>query len=228
MKQGKILLSVSSKLYISMVGVLAICFAIGGKNASTLWGVPFPKGESELLIQPFFRWHLLTIPPLLFASEYLSNMQAMEVFIRIRIKNDRELTRLQINTCVIVSAFWGILVALVGFAVNPVESVVKAFLLTVMGHVMWISFYLSLYYATKTVSAALVATILSTASIYYIGALLNPKWKFLPTSWGMVSRSNIYDGCGIPVGLALKSSLLVSCGSLLVIHLVNWQRRGKL
>lgn len=228
MKWSKLLLSISSKLLISLVAVLAICFAIGGKSVNVLWGVPLPKSELELLIRPFLRWHLLTIPPLLFACEYLSCIQHIEIFIRIRLKCSRKFAQMQIIPCAIISALWGSLVALVGFIVSPVEFAINAFLLTAIGHIMWMCFFLSLYFIVESVPIALIVTILSIVSVFYIGELLNPKWKYLPTSWGMVFRSKLYDSSGIPPDLALRNALLVICGTILIIHFVNWQRRRKL
>ena len=227
MKQTNFLLTSSSKLYIPMAGVLAVCFAAMGGKANVLWGVPFPQGEAELLIRPFLRWQLLTLPPLLFASEYLCSAKTMAVFIRIRIKNDLKFTVLQIVPCITVSALWGTLTALTALAINPVESAIEAFFLTVMGHILRMDFYLLLYFATNSVSASVIAEILSTASIFCIGELLNSKWEFWPTSWGMVSRSSICSEHGIQAGFALKCSLLVFCCSILIIYLVNRQRRKK-
>lgn len=228
MKQSKLLLSAFSKAYVPIIAMLSICFAIGGSKSNVLWGIPFPQGKSELLIRPFLRWHLLTIPPLLFVCEYIGSTQALEVFIRVRIKNDKKLIRSQIFTCGLVSVLWGTIVALLGSVTDPVKPTENAILLTIMGHVMWMCLYLSLYSFMKSVSTALIATILLIASIFFVGEFFNPRCEFLLTSWSMVSRSKIYDSCGVSTCEALKNSLMVSFGLILIIHFVNWQRKGKL
>lgn len=226
MKQVKILLSTSSKLYIPLTALLAILFALAGSPA--LWGLPFHRDVSELSAIAFFRWHLLTVPPLLAASEYFSNVKALEILIRVRIKNDRKLFWSQIVTCITVSALWGSLLTLVGMIVDPVESALGAFLLTTLGHILWMSLYLGFYYTAKSISVGLVGTLLFIASTFYIGELWIPACKILPTSWTMVSRSIISDKRGISVEQALGGCVVAICGFLLMIYSINRQRRAKL
>lgn len=221
MNQTKRLLSISAKIYIPAAALFAIWFAAGDH---VLWGISLPQAPAEPSIRAFFRWQLLILPPLLFASEYFSCMKALEVFIRIRVRNDRKLHMSQVVTCVMVSALWGIILTLVGISIDPVESSRKALLLTSLGHIMWMCLYLSLYYISQSVSFALISTLISIACIFYVGELINPKCKFLLTSWAMVSRSQFYNEYGIPAKLALGSCLLVICGLILIINLINRKR----
>ena len=106
MKQKTVLLSVGMQPYLPAIALLTILFAA---KENVIWGIAYPAVKGELAIQSFFRWHLLTIPPLLFASGYISTMRTMEVFIRVRVRSDKRLYRSLVLTCLAASSLWGLL-----------------------------------------------------------------------------------------------------------------------
>lgn len=226
MKYSKLLLSSSSPkyIYIAVISLLTICIAITGGN-NVLWGVPYVESLSELPFKTFLKWHMLTMPPLLFASDFLNNIQIMEILIRIRIKKDSKLQQFQITTCLIVSILWGTTLALLNIFLYPVEDAVGAVLVTALGYAMWMCLYLYLYYLSLSVSVALIGTILSVASIFYIGEITCPGCSLVITSWSMVSRSSIFCECGVSVGLALCGSTAMIIIYILASRFINQRRR---
>lgn len=220
MKQKTVLLSVGMQPYLPAIALLAILFAA---EENVIWGIAYPAVKGELLIQSFFKWHLLTIPPLLFASGYISTMRTMAVFIRVRVRSDKRLYRSQILTCLGASAIWGLLLSATALALNPADP--KGVLVILMGHMMWMSLYLVVYFAFRSVSAALVATVLFIGMVFYVGELMAPRWPFLPTSWAMPTRTEVFDAQGISLPLALGGCLGVIGLSLVTAHFINQQRR---
>lgn len=127
----------------------------------------------------------------------------MEVFLRIRLKNDRRRFWTQNAPCAVSSAVWAVLVSLLADILEPMEPTAEVVLITVLGQLMWLWLYLSIYFIIGSVSAALIGTILLMGAMFTIGELLPLTWRFLPPAWGMVSRSSLYTPGGIPVAMAL-------------------------
>ncbi len=220
MKQKTIYLRAAVKPYLPAVAALALLFAW---SEGVLWGLPLPQGQGELAVRAFFKWHLLTIPPLLFASEYLSAMDAMEVFIRVRVRSDKRLHRRQVRTCLGAGALWGALAAAVAFAREP--AALWCVPVTVAGHLMWMSLYLLVYYAFRSVSGALIGTVLGIGMGFYVGELALPGCAFLPFSWAMPARTAVFHEQGAPLPLALGGCLGAMGLCLAAIHFINRKRR---
>lgn len=220
MKQKTVLLSVGMQPYLPAIALLAILFAAG---ENVIWGIAYPAVKGELLIQSFFKWHLLTIPPLLFASGYISTMRTMAVFIRVRVRSDKRLYQSQILTCLEVSALWGLLLSATDLALNQTD--LKGVLVILLGHMMWMSLYLVVYFAFRSVSAALVSTLSFIGVVFYVGELTFPRCPFLPTSWAMPIRTEVFDAHGISLPLALGGCLSVIGLCIVTVHFINQQRR---
>lgn len=220
MKQKKALLSVCMRPYMPAIALVAVLFSV---KDNAIRGVTYPAGEGELLIRDFFKWHLLTIPPLLFASEYLSVMETMEVFIRMRIQSDKTLCRILCFTCLIASALWGLLLSAIVFlrgTAAPAEILV-----IMIGHTMWMSLYLVAYFAFHSVADAIVAIVLFIGMTFYVGELTDPWCPLVLTSWAMVARTEIFDAQGIPLTLSVGGCLSVIVLSLVTVHFINQRRR---
>ena len=208
MKQKTVLLSVGMQPYLPAIALLAILFAAG---ENVIWGIAYPAVKGELLIQSFFKWHLLTIPPL------------MAVFIRVRVRSDKRLYQSQILTCLEVSALWGLLLSATDLALNQTD--LKGVLVILLGHMMWMSLYLVVYFAFRSVSAALVSTLSFIGVVFYVGELTFPRCPFLPTSWAMPIRTEVFDAHGISLPLALGGCLSVIGLCIVTVHFINQQRR---
>ena len=220
MKQKTVLLSVGMQPYLPAVALLAILFAA---KENVIWGMAYPAVKGELAIQSFFKWHLLTIPPLLLASGYISTMRTMEVFIRVRVRSDKRLYRSLVLTCLAASSLWGLLLSATALALNPADP--RGVLVVLVGHIMWMSMYLAVYFALHSVSAALVIMVLLIGMVFYVGELMAPRWPFLPTSWAMPARTEVFDAQGISLPLALGGCLGVIGLSLMTTHFIYQQRR---
>lgn len=220
MKQKMVLLSVGMQPYLPTITLLAILFAT---EENVIWGIAYPAVKGELLIQSFYKWHLLTIPPLLFASGYISTIRTMAVFIRVRVRSDKRLYRSLVLTCLAASSLWGLLLSATALALNPTDP--KGVLVILVGHIMWMSLYLVVYFAFRSVSAALVTTALFIGIVFYVGELIAPRWPFLPTSWAMPTRTEVFDAQGISLSLALGGCLGVIGLSLMTTHFIYQQRR---
>lgn len=223
MKQKTLLLSVCMQPYLPVTALLAIFFAA---RENIMWGVAYPTAQGALDIQTFFKWHLLTLPPLLFASGYISTMRTMAVFIRVRVRSDKKLYRRQVLTCLGASALWGLLLSTTVLALIPANY--KGILVILLGHLMWMSLYMVVYFFFQSVTAALIATTLFIGMMFYMGEIADPRWSYLLTSWAMPARTEIFDPQGISLHLALGGSLGVIGVSLTAIHFINRQRSLRL
>lgn len=223
MKQKTVLLSVGMQPYLPAIALLTILFAA---KENVIWGIAYPAVKGELAIQSFFRWHLLTIPPLLFASGYISTMRTMAVFIRVRVRSDKRLYRSLVLTCLAASSLWGLFLSATALALNPADP--RGVLVVLLGHIMWMSMYLAVYFALHSVSAALVIMVLLIGMVFYVGELMAPRWPFLPTSWAMPARTEVFDAQGISLPLALGGCLGVTGLSLMTTHFIYQQRRLRL
>ena len=223
MKQKTVLLSVGMQSYLPAIALLTILFAA---KENVIWGIAYPAVKGELAIQSFFRWHLLTIPPLLFASGYISTMRTMEVFIRVRVRSDKRLYRSLVLTCLAASSLWGLFLSATALALNPADP--RGVLVVLLGHIMWMSMYLAVYFALHSVSAALVIMVLLIGMVFYVGELMAPRWPFLPTSLAMPARTEVFDAQGISLPLALGGCLGVTGLSLMTTHFIYQQRRLRL
>ena len=169
---------------------------------------------------------MLTLPPLLLASDHLSNEQAMEVFLRMRMKNDRRRFFAQIIPCVAGAVVWGVILSFLAWVLEPVEPLWQAAMLTILGQVMWTWLYLAIYFAARSVPVALIGTILLMGGLFYIGELLPPAWRFLPPAWSMVSRCFLYEPMGVLVETALLGCIGVSVICALISICITQVRRA--
>ena len=226
MKKMNWILGSCTKGSVWITALLSLLFSVWFGKINALCGIPFPQGPGDLQIQTFFRWQLLIIPPLMAASEYLNSMKALEVFIKLRIKNDSQFLKSQLAVTMGIAVFWGAVVAVLGVITVPQRKF--AVIYTILGQVLWMSLYLTLYFIRESAAAAITGTVFSTASLFFIGELWNPYCSFLPTSWTMASRSRDWTSDGIPALISIGGSTFFICSFLAIIYLMHRKRRMRI
>ncbi len=225
MKKRNWIFAACTKGYVWITALLSLLFSVWLGKVNALCGIPFPQGPGDLQIQTFFRWQLLILPPLMAASEYLNSTKALEVFIKVRIKNDSQFLRSQLAVTMGIAVFWGAIVAALGFMTVPQRKF--AVIHTILGQVLWMSLYLTLYFIRESAATAITGTVFCTASLFFIGELWNPYCRFLPTSWTMVCRSRYWISDGIPLSISIGGSTFFICIFLVIIYLMHRKRRMK-
>ena len=204
--------------YMSMWGFfpiyLLILFFILKTDHCVAYGLPFSAGREGINYYAFRDWILMIVVPLVANCGLLNNMKTLENLICLRVKHRTHFCFLMISGCLINSILWGSIIAVLSPMLNHFEFQLKIVIAIAANQIVWGQLQVLFYCLCRSVSMSCLYTVGVVSSSFLIGEYHPNLAIYLPSTWGMIYRSNIYSKNGAPLHQYITYSLLLFAAAI--------------
>lgn len=176
----------------------AFCIAHPVHGILVSLGIPAAVAGGSVDSLVFSRWLLMISVPLLANGFYLVRMNRIRMFVCLRLTSRVYFGNYLLGGCAVHAVLWAFMLCCITCWQFPVTHIAVFFLLLLLQFLLWGFVSLLLYLVCQKAAWSGIAALMSAGIAFLISAYLPQLTNYMPSTWGMYARSDLFVPNGEP------------------------------